>query len=247
MLLPGCGDNENNKPDPEADICLISEVPDFYYDSGSATVQYNTENRVSAITMSSFSLFSFTYDATGKITKFSAGTSQAENLGAEEHTVTYDERGRLVRIQAGATGQIVTATPDFDDQNRLVKVTVTDPRGVRNYVKRMEYDGASNVSKVYYMANNQAERLLAEYKYDSQNSPFANQLAFQLIPLISSLTDKSHYLSVNNPIQYKDAGYSFTAVYRYTNELPTEASLLLQRTGNPGVTNKQKLFKYICR
>lgn len=246
LLLSACG-KDTNKPDPQAAVCLLSEIPDFYYDSGSASVNYDSENRVASITISSFNLFTFTYDASGKITKFSAGISQVENLGAEVHTITYDEKGRLASIQAVDAGQTVTATTAYDSQNRITKVTVVDPKGVRSYSKRMEYDASGNVSKVYYAGNNQEEKLIAEYRYDTQKSPFVNQLAFQLIPLISSLTDKSHYFSANNPIQYKDAGYSYTAVYQYTNDLPTETSLLLQRTGNPGVTNKQKVFKYTCR
>lgn len=247
LFLTGCGGDNNGKTDPQAELCLVSEIPDFYFDSGSFAINYNDSNRVSTITQSSFNIFSFTYDASGKITRFSVGVSQVENLGAEIHTIAYDDSGRMASIKCVDAGQTVTATPSYDEQNRIVKVVVTDPRGVRNYTKRMEYDAAGNVTKVYFQESNKEEKLLDEYKYDTQKSPYVGQPAFQLIPLISSLSDKSHFFSANNPVQYKGAGYGYTAVYQYSQDMPTEISLLLQRTGNPGVTNKQKLFRYLCK
>ncbi|GAB3893217.1 hypothetical protein GCM10028803_07110 [Larkinella knui] len=248
FILLGCGgDAKKGDPDPQVQTCLVSEVPDTYFESGSVSVEYDASRRVSAIKQSSFNVFSFTYDASGKITKFLAGISQYENLGAEEHTITYDASGRIATINAVENGQTVTATTSFDAQNRITKIAVIDPRGQRNYYKRMEYDAAGNVTKVYYAKDKEAEKLYAEYKYDDKKSPFFNHPAFQLIPLISSLADKSHYLSVNNPVQYKDYGYSYTATYQYTNDLPTQLSLLLQQTGNPSVVNKQKVYKYTCQ
>jgi YD repeat-containing protein len=249
FLLLGCGGDDNSKPDPQVQTCVVSEVPDSYFDSGSVTISYDASNRVSAIkqSQSSFNVFSFSYDANGKIPKFLAGISQFENLGGEEHTITYDASGRIATISAVDNGQTVTATPTFDAQDRITKIAVVDPRGQRTYYKRMEYDAAGNVTKVYYAKDKEAEKLYAEYKYDDKKSPFLNQPAFQLIPLISSLADKSHYLSVNNPVQYKDFGYGYTATYQYSNDLPTEISLLLQQTGNPSIVNKQKVYKYACK
>ncbi|MFC5409025.1 RHS repeat domain-containing protein [Larkinella bovis] len=246
LWVTGCG-RDDNKPDPQNESCLVSEVPDFYFDSGSVTIKYAENNRIATISQSAFNVFAFTYDAEGRISKFSAGISLVENLGAEEHTVSYDASGRIATIKAVDAGQTVTATLSYDSQNRITKVAVVDPTGRRNYTKRMEYDAIGNVTKVYYAENTQEEKLQAEYTYDTKKSPFANQPAFQLIPLISSLVDKSHYLSVNNPVQYKDPGYGYTAAYQYSGELPTEISLLLQRTGNPGVVNREKVFKYVCQ
>ncbi|RRB00690.1 hypothetical protein [Larkinella rosea] len=247
LLLSGCGGKKNPDPDPQPQTCLVSEVPDLYFDSSPFTVVYDASNRVSAIKQFSFNLFSFTYDASGRITKFQVSTSLPENLGAKEHTVTYDASGRIATVSAIDNGQAVTATTSFDTQNRITKVTVTDPRGQRNYYKRMEYNAAGNVTKVFYAKDADAEKLYAEYTYDDKKSPFSSQTAFQLIPLISSLADRSHYLSTNNPTQYKDTGYGYTATYQYTNDLPTELSMLLQQTGNPSIVNKEKEYKYTCK
>lgn len=247
FLLLSCGGKKNPDPDPQVQTCLVNEVPDLYFDSSPVSVVYNANNRVMAIKQFSFNLFSFTYDANGRITKFSVGTSLPENLGAKEHSVTYDATGRFATITATENGQTVTATPTFDAQNRITKISVTDPRGDRNYYKRMEYDAAGNVTKVFYAKDKEVEKLNAEYKYDDKKSPFLNQPAFQLIPLISSLVDRSHYLSANNPTQFKGSGYGYTATYLYANDLPTELSLLLQKTGEPSIDNKQKVYKYTCK
>lgn len=247
FFLLACGGTNNSNPDPQPQTCLVSEVPDLYFDSSPVTVTYDAQNRVSAIRQFSFNLFSFTYDGNGRITKLLVGVSQLENLGAEEHTVTYDASGHIATIQAVENGQTITATPTYDAQNRVTKIAVNDPRGLRTYTKRMEYDAAGNVTKVFYAENSKPEELQAEYKYDTKKSPFVGQPAFQLIPLISKLLAKSHYLSANNPVQYKDYGYGYTATYQYTNDLPTEISLLLQQTGNPSVVNKQKVYKYNCQ
>ncbi|GAB3935100.1 hypothetical protein [Larkinella terrae] len=247
FFLLSCGGKDKPDPEPQAQVCLLTEVPDLYFDSGPVTVTYNPSNLVATIVQSSFNLFSFTYDANGRITKFLVGTSLFENLGAEEHTITYDANGRIATISAVDNGQTVTATTTYDSENRITKVTVTDPRGQRNYYKRMEYDAAGNVTKVYYAKDKDAEKLYAEYKYDDKKSPFLNQPAFKLIPLISTLVDRSHYLSVNNPVQYKDYGYGYTATYQYANDLPTEMAMLLQQTGSPSIVNKQKVYKYTCK
>jgi YD repeat-containing protein len=246
-FLLGCGGDKKDPPGAQNQTCRVNEVPDFYFDSGPVSITYDAMGRVAAIKQSSFNVFSFTYNATGRVTRFLAGTSQFENLGAEEHTVTYDASGRIATINALDNAQTVTATPTYDAQNRITKISVEDPSGQRTYFKRMEYDAAGNVTKVFYAKNQEAEKLYAEYKYDDKKSPFRNQTAFQLIPLVSSLVDKSHYLSVNNPVQYKDFGYGYTATYQYSNDLPTETSLLLQQTGNPSIINKQKVYKYDCQ
>ncbi|MFD1141242.1 hypothetical protein ACFQ4C_08990 [Larkinella insperata] len=247
FLLLACGGSDNGEPDPQAETCLVSEVPDAYFDSGSVTVSYDANNRVTAIRQFSFNVFTFTYDGNGRITKFLVGLSQLESLGGEEHTVTHEASGRIATITATDNGQVVTATPTYDSKGRISQIAVADPRGLRTYTKRMEYDEAGNVTKVFYKEGSKAEELRAEYKYDNKKSPFSGQSAFHLIPLISSLTDKSHYLSANNPIQYKDYGYGYTATYQYINDLPTEMSLLLQQTGNPAAVNKQKVYKYNCQ
>ncbi|MGV3559201.1 hypothetical protein [Larkinella arboricola] len=247
FCLTACGGSNNSEPDPQTTTCRVSEVPDLYFDSESVTVVYDANNRVSAIRQFAFNVFSFTYDGNGRITKFLVGVSQLENLGAEEHTVTYDASGRIATIKAIDNGQTITATPTYDSNGRVTNIAVVDPRGLRTYSKRMEYDEAGNVIKVFYTEGSKPEELRAEYKYDTKKSPFSGQPAFHLIPLISALTDKSHYLSTNNPIQYKDLGYGYTATYQYINDLPTEMSLLLQQTGNPGAVNKEKTYGYSCQ
>ncbi|MGA0558775.1 hypothetical protein ACO2Q8_19105 [Larkinella sp. VNQ87] len=244
LCLTGCGGND--KPDPVSQNCRVTEVPDLYFDSGSVTIVYDNQNRVSAIRQFSFDVFAFTYDAQGRITTFTVGTSQLENLGNEVHTVTYDANGRIATISAQENGRTTTAIPTYDAQNRITKITVGGQAVLRNYYKRMEYDAAGNVTKVFVAEDDSPEELQAEYKYDAKKSPFVGQPAFQLIPLISMLVDKSHYLSVNNPVQYRDFGYGYTATYVYRNDLPAEMSLLLQETGNPAVSNRKKVYSYAC-
>ncbi|GAB3334417.1 hypothetical protein GCM10027299_42610 [Larkinella ripae] len=246
LLLIGCS-GDPDKPDPQDQTCRVSEVPDLYFDTGSVTVAYDDSNRISAIRQFSFSVFSFTYDASGRISKFLVGTSQLENLGTEEHTVTYDASGRITTIKATENGKVTTATLTYDAQNRVTNVGVGGQTVLRNYSKRMEYDAAGNVTKVFLSEGKEPEKLQAEYKYDTKKSPFAGQAAFQIIPLISMLVDKSHYLSVNNPVQYKDFGYGYTATYQYQNDLPTEMSLLLQQTGSTAIVNRKKVYRYTCQ
>ncbi|WP_128547832.1 hypothetical protein [Larkinella soli] len=253
FLLLCCG-KENGGPDPiPGPACVVNEFPDTYFDSGSYTVTYDENGRVAAIKQFSFNLFTFTYDANGRVSKFKAGVSQLEGLGGEEHTVTYDASGRIATIEAstedGLNGTYkITATPTYDAQNRVTKMTVTDPKGtVYDYTKRMEYDNAGNVTKVYLAREGEAEKLVAEYTYDAKKSPFAEQKAFQFIPLISSQADKSHYLSPNNPAVFTGTSYNYSASYQYTNDLPAQMTLALKKTGDPAPTSKQKEYKYTCK